>query len=236
MSSIVYTHVRTHIHKYNLKMETDLINVPILKSLIKHEIDRSVNDNMSVIKGKIKKLENDKLNDTVEIYGIHDRKLYNKKIRNNYVRKICTLLDLDYRLVAETDFEKNHICVKLSNAVTAKEWQTRSREVRLKNYDLDIDYDGPVKIFVAATAEHKQLLKKTRDALLPFYKYVSLCKRGVMVRRNDRSKVFIVKNELDINELVNKLYTKFDDENDKSTIAGIDSGIDEVDFVNTRLI
>ncbi|QEI03665.1 FP-25K [Rachiplusia nu nucleopolyhedrovirus] len=183
-------------------MASELINVPILKSLIKNEIERNVNDNIIT---KLKKLEEDNLNDCVEIYGIHDKRLHNKKIRNNYIKKICTLLSLNYKLIVHSDYEKNHIKLKLNDAATAREWQTRSREVRLKNYDLDIDFDGPVKIFVAASAEQKQLLKKTRDALLPHYKYVSLCKKGVMVRQNERSKIFIVKSENDIYDLLTQI-------------------------------
>nr|UPO71099.1 orf48 [Trichoplusia ni single nucleopolyhedrovirus] len=177
----------------------ELINIPILKNLIKNEIERNVTDN---IVNKLKRLEEENLNDTVEIYGIYDKRLYNKKIRTNYVKKICQLLTLNYKLIVNSDYEKNHIKLKLNDAATAREWQNRSREVRLKNYDLDIDFDAPVKIFVAASPEHKQLLKKTRDALLPHYKYVSLCKKGVMVRQNERSKIYIVKNENDIYDLL----------------------------------
>nr|AEU04748.1 few polyhedra protein [Spodoptera litura MNPV X17] len=184
---------------------SELINVPILKNLIKSEIDRNVANNITILNGKLKKLEDDHLNDWVEVYGVHDTRLFNKKVRNNYVKKICALLQLDYKSVVESDYEKNHIKLKLNDATTAREWQNRSREVRLKNYDLEIDFDGPIKIFVAALPEHKQLLKKTRDALLPHYKYVSLCKKGVMVRENERSKIFIVKNENDIYDLLGKM-------------------------------
>jgi hypothetical protein len=183
---------------------TELINVPILKSLIKNEIDRNVSNNISILNGKLKRLEDDHLNNWVEVYGVHDSRLYNKKIRNNYVKKICTLLGVDYKAIVDSDYDKNHINLKLNDAATAREWQNRSREVRLKNFDLDIDFDGPVKIFVAASAEHKHLLKKTRDALLPHYKYVSLCKKGVMVRENERSKIYIVKNENDIYDMLSK--------------------------------
>lgn len=192
-------------------METDLINVPILKSLIRNEIDRNVNDNLSILTCKLKKLENEQLNDSVEIYGVYDKKLFNKKVRNVYVKKICQLLDLDYRHVVDTEYEKNHITVRLSDAATAKDWQNKSRELRLKNVDLEIDYDGPVKIFVAASPEHKLLLKKTRDALLPYYKYVSLCKKGVMVRKTDKSKIHIVSCESDINGLISNIYDSKDD-------------------------
>ncbi|WBB27232.1 FP25K [Mythimna sequax nucleopolyhedrovirus] len=184
---------------------TELINVPILKSLIKTEIDRNVSGNITILNGKLKKLEDDHLNTWVEVYGVHNSRLLNKKIRNNYVKKICTLLDLDYKAIVESDYDKNHIKLKLNDAATARDWQNRSREVRLKNFDLDIDFDGPIKIFVAASAEHKHLLKKTRDALLPHYKYVSLCKKGVMVRENERSKIYIVKNENDIYDLLSKM-------------------------------
>lgn len=184
---------------------TELINVPILKSLIKNEIDRNVSSNITILNGKLKKLEDDHLNNWVEVYGVHNSRLFNKKIRNNYVKKICALLDLDYKAIVDSDYDKNHIKLKLNDAATARDWQNRSREVRLKNFDLDIDFDGPIKIFVAASAEHKHLLKKTRDALLPHYKYVSLCKKGVMVRENERSKIYIVKNENDIYDLLSKM-------------------------------
>lgn len=184
---------------------TELINVPILKSLIKNEIDRNVSSNITILNGKLKKLEDDHLNNCVEVYGVHNARLFNKKIRNNYVKKICTLLDLDYKAIVDSDYDKNYIKLKLNDAATARDWQNRSREVRLKNFDLDIDFDGPIKIFVAASAEHKHLLKKTRDALLPHYKYVSLCKKGVMVRENERSKIYIVKNENDIYDLLSKM-------------------------------
>ncbi|AAR28840.1 fp [Leucania separata nucleopolyhedrovirus] len=192
-------------------MENDLINVPILKSLIRTDIDRNVSDNISILRSKLKKLEHEQLSDSVEIYGIYDRKIYNKKTRNMYVKKICHLLDLDYRNVVDTEYEKNHIVVRLSDAATAKNWQNRSREIRLKNSDLDIEFEGSVKIFLAASPEHKLLLKKTRDALLPYYKYVSLCKKGVMVRKTDKSKIHIVTSESDINDLFNNIYDSKDD-------------------------
>nr|BAA34226.1 25K protein [Bombyx mori nucleopolyhedrovirus] len=184
-----------------------LINVSLLKSLIKTQIDENVSDNIKSMSEKLKRLECDNLTDSVEIYGIHDNRLNNKKIRNYYLKKICILLDLNFKHVIESSFDKNHIVAKLCDATRAKEWQTKSRERRLKNFNLNINYDGPVKIFVAATAEQKLLLKKTRDALLPFYKYISICKNGVMVRRDEKSRVFIVKNEQNIEYLkANKYY------------------------------
>lgn len=54
---------------------------------------------------------------------------------------------------------------------------------------------------MAAPPEQKLLLKKARDALLPLYKYISICKHGVMVRRDEKSRVFIVKNEQHIEYL-----------------------------------
>nr|AFN21024.1 FP25 [Bombyx mori nucleopolyhedrovirus] len=184
-----------------------LINVSLLKSLIKTQIDENVSDNIKSMSEKLKRLECDNLTDSVEIYGIHDNRLNNKKIRNYYLKKICILLDLNFKHVIESSFDKNHIVAKLCDATRAKEWQTKSRERRLKNFNLNINYDGPVKIFVAATAGQKLLLKKTRDALLPFYKYISICKNGVMVRRDEKSRVFIVKNEQNIEYLkANKYY------------------------------
>ncbi|USC25909.1 fp25 [Palpita vitrealis nucleopolyhedrovirus] len=199
-----------------------LINVSLLKSLINTQIEENVLDNIKVMSEKLKKLECDNLTDSVEIYGIYDKKLNNKKIRMFYLKKICTLLGLNYKHVIESSFNKNHIVVKLCDATRAKEWQTKSREVRLKNFNLNINYDGPVKIFVAATAEQKLLLKKTRDALLPFYKFISICKNGVMVRRDEKSRVFIVKNEQNIEYLkANRYYSfhsdsvdNFENEND----------------------
>ncbi|AGR56802.1 few polyhedra [Hemileuca sp. nucleopolyhedrovirus] len=185
-------------------METDLINVPILKNLIKNEIDRNVNENIYLLNNKLKKLENSELNCSVEIYGIHDTRLVDKRVRQYYVKKICGLLSLNYKSVVDSEFNKNHIRLKLTDAATAREWQAKSCKTRLKNYDLDVNFDGPVKIFVAASDEHKQLLKKTRDALLTNYKYVSLCRTGVMVRENDTSKIYIVKNENDIYDLLIK--------------------------------
>nr|AFN21164.1 FP25 [Bombyx mori nucleopolyhedrovirus]QWC64828.1 fp25 [Bombyx mori nucleopolyhedrovirus] len=203
-----------------------LINVSLLKSLIKTQIDENVSDNIKSMSEKLKRLECDNLTDSVEIYGIHDNRLNNKKIRNYYLKKICILLDLNFKHVIESSFDKNHIVAKLCDATRAKEWQTKSRERRLKNFNLNINYDGPVKIFVAATAEQKLLLKKTRDALLPFYKYISICKNGVMVRRDEKSRVFIVKNEQNIEYLkANKYYAfhsdsvdNFEFENDSKKI------------------
>jgi hypothetical protein len=175
-----------------------LINVSLLKSLINNQINENVSDDIKIMNEKLKKLEHDNLTDCVEIYGIHDDKLNVKKIRNMHLKKICSLLDLNYKHIMESTFVKNHLVVKLCDSLRAKEWQTRSREFRLKNYNLNIDYDGPVKIFIAAPVEQKLLLKKTRDALLPFYKYISICKNGIMVRRDDKSRVFMVKNEQNI--------------------------------------
>nr|AFS51970.1 DekiORF93 [Dendrolimus kikuchii nucleopolyhedrovirus] len=175
-----------------------LINVSLLKSLINNQIDKSVSVNIKFMNEKLNRLELENLTDSVEIYGIHDNRLSNKKIRNYYIKKICQLLELDYKHVVASSFDRNHILVKLCDAVRAREWQNKSREHRIKNVNLNIDYDGPIKIFVAATAEQKLLLKKARDALLPFYKYISICKTGVMVRRDEKSRVFIVKNEQNI--------------------------------------
>ncbi|AGA16212.1 fp protein [Thysanoplusia orichalcea nucleopolyhedrovirus] len=190
-----------------------LINVSLLKSLIKTQIEENVSDNIKSMSEKLKKLEYDNLTDSVEIYGNHDSRLNNKKIRNYYLKKVCALLDLNFRHVIESSFDKNHIVAKLCDATRAKEWQTKSRERRLKNFNLNINYDGPVKIFVAATAEQKLLLKKTRDALLPFYKYISICKNGVMVRRDEKSRVYIVKNEQNIEYLKANKYYSFNSDN-----------------------
>ncbi|AAK85619.1 FP [Epiphyas postvittana nucleopolyhedrovirus] len=185
-----------------------LINVSLLKSLINSQIDES--NDIKLINVKLKQLERDRLNDSVEIYGIHDARLCNKKIRTSYLKKICSLLELDFKHVLDSSFHKNHIVVQLCDAGRAKEWQSKSREQRLKNYNLDVNYDGPVKIFVAAPAEHKVLLKKARDALLPFYKYISICKHGVMVRRDEKSRVFIIKNDQHIEYLKANNFFAFD--------------------------
>ncbi|ACO53480.1 FP25K [Euproctis pseudoconspersa nucleopolyhedrovirus] len=202
-------------------MKTDLINVSTLKNLIKTEIYRNVNENMHALNDKLKKIENAELNNSVEIYGVHDAfRLADKKMRHNYIKKICALLLLDHKLVLEHVYKKNHIKVKLTDAATARDWQSRSCKKRIKNCDLGIDYDGPIKIFVAASHEHKQLLKKTRDALLAHYKYVSLCKSGVMVRKNDTSRIHIVKNDNDIYELLIKAKTaQYESENSLHSIA-----------------
>nr|WUR10806.1 FP25K [Calliteara abietis nucleopolyhedrovirus] len=202
---------------------TDLINVPILKNIIQNEIDRNVNKNIYALNDKLKKLENAELYCSVEIYGVHDAHLKDKKIRNHYVKRICALLELDHKLIVDSEHKKNHIKLKLTDAATAREWQTKSCRVRLKNYDLDINYDGPIKIFVAASCEQKQLLKKARDALLLYYKYVSLCKTGVMVRENDTSKIYIVKTDDDIYNLLqmagvtmSSFYNVLDDDDDNN--------------------
>ncbi|AKN80571.1 Few polyhedra [Perigonia lusca single nucleopolyhedrovirus] len=184
---------------------SNLINVPILKNLIRNEIDRNISENIEALNGKLKRLEDANLNSSVEIYGVYDSRLNDKKVRIFYLKKFCSLLNLDYKSVIDSEYKKNYICVKLTDAATARDWQTSSCQMRLKNHNLNIDVDAPVKIFVAASHEHKQLLKKTRDALLSHYKYVSLCKGGVMVRQNDTSKIYIVKNDRDIRELVQKI-------------------------------
>lgn len=191
-------------------MEAELINLPLLKNLIKSEIERNVTENFTSISDKLKKLENECLHSTVEIYGIHDNRLSDKKIRYQYVKKICLLLQLDFKTIVSLEYKKNYICLKLTDAATAREWQTRSCQRRLKNYDLGIDFDGPIKIFVAASHEHKQLLKRTRDLLLPHYKYVSLCRAGVMVRQTDTSRICIVKSETDIYDLLRRAKTALD--------------------------
>ncbi|QDL56984.1 FP-25K [Dione juno nucleopolyhedrovirus] len=193
-----------------------LINVALLKSLINAQIDES--NDIKQMSAKLKQLERDRLNDCVEVYGVHDARLSNKKVRTYYLKKICALLDLDFRHVLNSSFHKNHMVVQLSDAARAKEWQSRSRERRLKNHNLDIDYDAPVKIFVAAPPEQKLLLKKARDALLPVYKYISICKHGVMVRRDEKSRVFIIKNEQHIDYLrANDLFAF-----DKADVFGSD--------------
>ncbi|UZE89765.1 FP25K [Parapoynx stagnalis nucleopolyhedrovirus] len=198
-----------------------LINVSLLKSLINNQINENVSSDIKMMSEKLQKLEHDSLTDCVEIYGIHNDNLNVKKIRNMYLKKICTLLNLSYKHILDSTFVKNHVVVKLCDSLRAKEWQTRSREFRLKNYNLNIDFDGPIKIFVAASADQKLLLKKTRDALLPYYKYISICKNGIMVRRDDKSRVFIVKNEQNIEYLKQKIYNckilNFENSNSESS-------------------
>ncbi|AKC91710.1 few polyhedra [Lambdina fiscellaria nucleopolyhedrovirus] len=210
-------------------MELDFINVPKLKSLIRNEVDRTINKNLHVFDDKIKKLEKANLNSSVEIYGVRDSRLSDRKVRQHYVKKICALLSLDTKLIVDSEFRKNHIYLKLNDAATAREWQARSCAARLKNYDLNVQYDAPVKMFVAASHEHKQLLKKTRDCLLPHYKYVSLCKLGVMVRENDTSKIYIIKNENEIKEFLNKAELRL---NNKRLFANNKNNTDNDDYKN----
>ncbi|ADD73769.1 FP25K [Lymantria xylina nucleopolyhedrovirus] len=181
----------------------DLINVSGLKKLIKNEIDRNVSESLDALAQKLQRLEKNSLNCSVEIYGLADPRFStDRKVKNHYIKKICALLDLNFKAVLESEAKNNYILVHLKDAAAARDWQTRSCQVRLKNRDLGVEYDGPVKIFVAASHERKQLLKKTRDALLPRFKYVSLCKTGVMARRSDSSKIYIIKNERDIQRLI----------------------------------
>ncbi|AUR45115.1 Fp protein [Spilosoma obliqua nucleopolyhedrosis virus] len=187
-----------------------LINVALLKTLINAQIDES--DDIKSMNVKLKQLERDRLINSVEVYGVHDARLPNKKVRTYYLKKICLLLDLNFKHVLDSSFYKNHMVVRLCDAARAKEWQSKSRERRLKNHNLDIDFDGPIKIFVAAPPEQKLLLKKARDALLPVYKYISICKHGVMVRRDEKSRVFIIKNEQHIDYLKTNNLFAFDKE------------------------
>lgn len=69
-----------------------LINVSLLKSLINTQIEENVLDNIKVMSEKLKKLECDNLTDSVEIYGIYDKKLNNKKIRMFYLKKFARCL------------------------------------------------------------------------------------------------------------------------------------------------
>nr|AIX47903.1 FP25K [Lymantria dispar multiple nucleopolyhedrovirus]QIT08110.1 few polyhedra 25K protein [Lymantria dispar multiple nucleopolyhedrovirus] len=204
---VINLHIQTsHTHTHAravMDMDFDLINVSGLKKLIKTEIDRNVSESLDALAQKLQRLEKNSLNCSVEIYGLADaRALFDRKVKNYYIKKICALLGLNFKAVLESESKNNYILVHLKDAATARDWQTRSCQVRLKNRDLGVEYDGPVKIFVAASRERKQLLKKTRDALLPHFKYVSLCKAGVMARRNDSSEIYIIKDERDIHKLV----------------------------------
>ncbi|ABI35728.1 Fp25K [Ectropis obliqua nucleopolyhedrovirus] len=218
-----------------METTTDLINVPKLKNIIKNEIERNVSDNMHALNSKLRKLEDAELNCNVEIYGISDSQLHHKKIRQHYVKKICALLSLDSKLIVLSEYKKNFIRVKLTDAVTAREWQTRSCRTRLKNYDLGVNFDGPVKIFVAASHEHKQLLKKTRDLLLSHYKYVSLCKNGVMVRHSDNSKIYVVQKENDIYELLIKAKTT-PTQQQNTCFDGVDNDFANLNIANDNII
>lgn len=71
---------------------------------------------------KLKRLEYDNFIDSVEIYGIYDSRLNNKKIRNYYLKKICVLFDLNFKYVIEFLFDKNYIVVKLCDVMCVKEW------------------------------------------------------------------------------------------------------------------
>lgn len=206
-------HYYKRVYNYNcgvMDRFEQLINVALLKTLINAQIDES--DDIKSMNVKLKQLERDRLINSVEVYGVHDARLPNKKVRTYYLKKICLLLDLNFKHVLDSSFYKNHMVVRLCDAARAKEWQSKSRERRLKNHNLDIDFDGPIKIFVAAPPEQKLLLKKARDALLPVYKYISICKHGVMVRRDEKSRVFIIKNEQHIDYLKTNNLFAFDKE------------------------
>ncbi|AQQ80391.1 FP25K [Betabaculovirus altermyunipunctae] len=134
----------------------------------------------------------------VEIFGIKD-------VSSDYSANVATLarkMNLNEEDVVDVAVKGNGLVVKLRYPRLVNEWERKSREARLKVYDVfpETNNDAKIKIFAAAPTKYKLLLHKVRNQL-PDYKYIWIGKRGVMARREARSNIVLLKSENDLDAM-----------------------------------
>lgn len=139
------------------------------------------------------------LHSCVEIFGIKD--VSSDHVGNvTSVARAMNLQDDDILLVT---VKGNGLLVKLKYPRLVNEWERKSREARLRVYDVfpETNNDAKIKIFAAAPTKYKLLLHKVRTRL-PNFKYIWIGKKGVMARQEARSEILLLKSENDLDHLL----------------------------------
>lgn len=188
-----------------------LINENALNAVIQKQIDQNssqtkdtivyINNEVDRIHERLYYLETDALKNYVEIYGIPINYVNRDDKRMHVVNKIANKFQLSMKDVLHTSCVKNHILLHVANVKVATHWQTRSRDLRLTNRDIGIDKDGHIKAYIAAPEDLKLLLRKARETLTN-YKYIWIGKDGVMLRENNDSRIYKIKNQHDLSYFV----------------------------------
>lgn len=148
--------------------------------------------------------------DWVEIYGLVDAKIATEDtILNcdNALQNLCAALQLNYDDVKQYTIKGNSLLVQLINQRAVNEWERKSRESRLRLSDIHVNGNNTtkVKVFAAAPSKFKLLLHNVRKRL-PNFKYIWIGKHGVLARQQARSKIFVIKNDDDLDHYVNMVY------------------------------
>lgn len=139
----------------------------------------------------------------MEIFGL-TRYADDKHRLTNAIKLLASNLNVNYDDVQDVQVKGNGVLVRLQNSRQVNEWETRSRELRLNLSDItkvsEEESDNKIKVFAAAPTRLKLLLHTVRKHL-PQFKYIWIGKRGVMVRRESRSQIYVIKSENDIEKL-----------------------------------
>lgn len=139
------------------------------------------------------------LDSSVEIFGIKDISSDHKA----NVASVARVMNLNEEDVVDVLVKGNGVLVKLRYPRLVNEWERKSREARLKVYDVfpETNNDAKIKIFAAAPTKFKLLLHKVRTQL-PDFKYIWIGKRGVMARQEARSNILLLKSESDLSNML----------------------------------
>lgn len=139
------------------------------------------------------------LDSSVEIFGIKD--VSTDHAAN--VTRVAKTMNLNENDVVNVAVKGNGLLVKLRYPRLVNEWERKSREARLKVYDVfpETNSDAKIKIFAAAPTKYKLLLHKVRTQL-PDFKYIWIGKRGVMARQEARSNILLLKSESDLTNIL----------------------------------
>lgn len=138
------------------------------------------------------------LDSSVEIFGIKD--VSSDHVSN--VARVATAMNLNENDAIDVNVKGNGVLVKLRYPRLVNEWERKSREARLRVFDVfpETNIDAKIKIFAAAPTKYKLLLHKVRSQL-PDFKYIWIGKRGVMARQEARSNILLLKSESDLDNI-----------------------------------
>ncbi|AAM70308.1 few polyhedra [Phthorimaea operculella granulovirus] len=137
------------------------------------------------------------VDECVEVFGAGEWNDYDVCLK-----RLCSVLELDYGDIEHYTVRKNGLLVKLVNDRAVNEWERKSREKRIRLSHLIEENihesDTKIKVFAAAPTKYKLLLHMVRKSLSDF-KYIWIGKRGVMARHRSRSQIHVIKCDDDIN-------------------------------------
>ncbi|KAI5632039.1 baculovirus FP protein domain-containing protein [Phthorimaea operculella] len=158
----------------------------------------------------VTEFQQEKLDSSLEISGVP--KVQDENL-NNIAESLATVLqvekptDIQVKRLPSHPKKPDLIVIKMQDKYTKMQWITASRKKSIIAKEIIPNLDSqvgstPVYIREAMTPFNKKLFWMAKQELKPAFKYVWFKDGKILVKKQENSKLFVLRNECDIDNLL----------------------------------